>query len=76
MVYTHSEAADIVEMFEDVLDEYNIRIPSTEDDERDPDNDAKLYGTTYFNLLDRVEGKLLAVIKRAKKEDVKPYVFG
>ena len=42
-IYTHDEAALIVEMFEDVLDEHDITIPSPEDDDRTADNDAKLY---------------------------------
>lgn len=42
MIYTRSEAADIVELFEMVLDKYDTRIPSPEDDEREPDNEAKM----------------------------------
>ena len=41
-IYTHDEAMLIVEMFEDVLDTYNIKVPSPEDDERELDNEAKL----------------------------------
>lgn len=64
MIYTRSEAADIVELFEMVLDKYDIRIPSPEDDEREPDNEAKLYGSTYFNLLDEVEAKIVSLLTR------------
>lgn len=46
-IYTRDEAMLIVEMFEDVLDTYNIKVPSPEDDEREPDNEAKLYGSVY-----------------------------
>lgn len=42
-IYTRDEAMLIVEMFEDVLDTYNIKVPSPEDDEREPDNEAKLW---------------------------------
>ena len=34
-IYTRDEAMLIVEMFEDVLDTYNIKVPSPEDDERE-----------------------------------------
>lgn len=63
-IYTHDEAALIVEMFEDVLDEHDITIPSPEDDERTPDNEAKLYGSVYSNLLDAVEEKILELLQR------------
>ena len=66
-VYTHDEAMLIVEMFEDVLDTYNIRVPSPEDDEREPDNEAKLYGSVYSDLLDNVEESLIALLNRHKK---------
>lgn len=58
-IYTRDEAAVIVEMFEDVLERYNITVPSDEDDERDPDNTARLYGSTYYELLDAVEYRLV-----------------
>lgn len=64
VIYTRSEAADIVELFEMVLDKYDIRIPSPEDDEREPDNEAKLYGSTYFNLLDEVEARIASLLTR------------
>lgn len=43
-IYIRDEAVLIVEMFENVLDTYNIKVPSPEDDEREPDNEAKLSG--------------------------------
>lgn len=64
VIYTRSEAADIVELFEMVLDKYDIRIPSPEDDEREPDNEAKLYGSTYCNLLDDVEARIVSLLTR------------
>lgn len=64
VIYTRSEAADIVELFEMVLDKYDIRIPSPEDDEREPDNEAKLYGSTYYNLLDDVEARIASLLTR------------
>ena len=67
MIYTRSEAADTVELFEMVLDKYDIRIPSPEDDEREPDNEAKLHGSTYFNLLDDVEARIASLLTRIEE---------
>lgn len=62
-IYTHDEAALLVDMFENLLERYNIRIPSPEDDERDA-NDIGLYGSTYSDLLDAVEDHLISVLDR------------
>lgn len=75
-IYTHNEAAEIVELFEEILDRYGIRVPSPEDAEREEDNYAKLYGSVYSDLLDSVEDRLLYIIDRAKAGDkVVEYVF-
>lgn len=63
-IYTHDEAMLIVEMFDDILSRYDIKVPSPEDDEREPDNDAGLYGSTYSDLLDGVEDKLIEILER------------
>lgn len=67
-IYTHDEAAIIVEMFERILDENNIFIPSPEDDEREADNGAKLYGSTYSDLLDDVENALVELLDKHNAE--------
>lgn len=63
-IYTHDEAMLIVEMFENILTQHNIKVPSPEDDEREPDNDAGLYGSTYSDLLEGIEDKLIEMLKR------------
>lgn len=63
-IYTRDEAVLIVEMFESVLDTYNIKVPSPEDDEREPDNEAKLYGSVYSDLLDNVEASLIELLEK------------
>ena len=65
-IHTHDEAARIVDAFEEVLSRYNIHVPSPEDDDRDEDNMVGLYGSTYGDLLDYVEDKLVDVIDTAK----------
>ena len=63
-IYTHDEAMLIVELFEDILTQHNIKVPSPEDDEREPDNNAALYGSIYSDLLDSVEDKLIEILER------------
>ena len=45
---------DIIETFEDFLDEKGIRIPNEERDAEDPDNQANLYGNDFDNLMDSI----------------------
>lgn len=63
-IFTRDEAAQIVEMFESVLDLYNIEVPSPEDDEREPDNKVGLYGSTYYDLLDDVESCIVTLLEK------------
>lgn len=69
-INTRVIAADIVEMFDDLLTAHGIKVPSEEDDERGADNDAALYGMVYWNLLDDVERIVADAAKRAKTEDI------
>lgn len=62
-IYSRDEAMLIIEMFEDILIQHNIKIPSPEDDDREPDNDVGLYGSTYSDLLDNVEDKLIEILE-------------
>lgn len=64
-IYTHDEAADILELFEDLLCAHGIKIPSPEDKERGEDNGASIYGSTYSDLLDTVEGAIIEMAERA-----------
>lgn len=75
-IYSREEAAQIVDLFENVLDKYDIIVPSPEDNERGPDNDAKLYGTTYWNLLDEVEDAIIELLQRSDcTKHICSYVF-
>ena len=66
-IFTHDEAAKIIEFFEDILSEHEIKIPSPEDDERDEENSVGLYGSTYSDLLDCIEGVLIDVIEKVRE---------
>lgn len=65
-IFTHDEAAAIMELFENLLEAHGIKVPSQEDDERGEDNGASLYGSTYSNLLDEVESKLCNMLFRLR----------
>jgi hypothetical protein len=67
-IYTHDEAARLLEMFEDVLSANNIHVPSPEDDDRDEDDMIGLYGSTYSDLLDAVEEHLVDILNRHTSE--------
>ena len=68
-VNTHNLAMEILEDFEDLLDEKGIRIPCADDTEQyeryDDGNEAKIYGTEYGNLHDAVEETLIAALDKA-----------
>ena len=66
-IYTRDEAARIVGLFDDLLAANNIKVPSSEDDEREPDSAATLYGSVYYGLLDEVETILIDLIGRHNK---------
>jgi len=55
-------ATEIVELFEDLLDEKGIEIPCADETEQkdryEGGNDAKLYGMEYWNLIDAIQAML------------------
>lgn len=72
MIYTHNVAADIVDEFEQLLEENEIMIP--DEARTDDESEACLYGDTYSALLDAVEEHLLKMLKGTDCK-VTPYVF-
>lgn len=73
-IYTLNEAVEIVELFEDLLQEHNIKLPSPEDDERGDDNEVSLYGSVYSELVDEIECRIIDILDRAKNGQ--DYVYG
>lgn len=67
-VYTHDYASGILELFDDVLSLYGIKVPSPEDYERESDNMVGLYGSTYSDLLDSVEDRIIELIDEYKRK--------
>lgn len=75
-IFTRNQAATIVELFEDLLEQNGITLPSPEDDEKEPDNEARIYGSVYYDLVDDVEAILIDIATRAKANaEVIPNVF-
>lgn len=66
MIYIWNETADILEMFDDVLVDNGIKVPSPEDDEREESNGAALYGSVYSDLFDRLEYILIDIVEKVK----------
>lgn len=67
--YTRDTAALIIEKFEDLLAAKDMRVPCSDPDERaeldgDPDNDARLYGTEYSELLDEIEADIAELAEK------------
>lgn len=69
-VYTLNEAEHIIDMFEEILDKHNITVPSEEDDDRDPENTARLYGMEYWNLLEDIENYLILLLIEEKDAEI------
>lgn len=59
VIYSRDVSAEIVGIFEGVLERYGITVPSPEDDDKEPENDAKLYGSVYWNMVNEIEEILL-----------------
>lgn len=53
MKITRELLMEIIEVFEDFLDEKGIEIPNEEKDE-DPDGASNIYGTDYGNLEENI----------------------
>lgn len=74
MVYTEDEAVRILEVMEDVLDRYDIKVPSPEDDQRGEENDAPLYGSVYWGMVYEIEQMLIKLCAKVQAgEEVRSY---
>lgn len=62
-IYTRDIAAHIIETHENILIHNGIRVPSPEDDEREPE-DLGFYGSTYSELLDTLEATLCDILEK------------
>ena len=63
----------VVDIFEDLLDEKDIDIPcadsSEEDDRRKNESAARIYGTEYGDLVDRVEAWMKNNVQSVEEDD-------
>ena len=63
-IYTHNVAAKLIDLLEDVLDKNDITSP---DEEREGNEDeARIYGKVYSDLLDDVENELVDLLNKHK----------
>lgn len=62
-IYTHDLATQVIECFEDLLEEQNVTLESPEDNDRD-ENSGRIYGSTYSDLMDAVEDVIIGVLKK------------
>ena len=56
------KAIAIAEMFDEFLNERNIRVPADdpwEEKDREPNNEAAIYGVAYWNLVSDIEEMLM-----------------
>lgn len=78
LLHTRDIAASILEQFEDLLDDKNIKIPCDDmDEESDRDaeeNEAAIYGTAYGRLLDSVEADIVEAVETFKSSGARDYV--
>lgn len=63
-VYTREVAKDIVELFEDLLDKYDIDIPDEDREGYGSDDQARLFGTTWDTLVTDVECMIIELMER------------
>ena len=57
-------STDIVELFEELLEKHGITIP--DEDRTGDENEARLYGCTYWDLEDEVKHILSKLVLRVK----------
>lgn len=60
-IYTQEVATDIINAFEDLLDEHNISIP--DEDRKGDEGEARIYGITFAELLGKVECMVIELME-------------
>lgn len=63
-------SADVCELFENLLDKFDITIPS--DDREGNEEEARIYGDVYVDLEDAVTGMLLPLCEACQQN---PFAF-
>ena len=58
--FTLNNISDIIEIVEEFLEDYNVRIPESDEENKENNGnenmDVRIYGTVYFDLEDRLLG--------------------
>ena len=75
LIYTHDKASQILDEFDKILSDNNIKVPSGDDSEREDDNAAALYGDVYDHLLNYTESVIINTLRDTKVVDYISDVF-
>lgn len=78
VIYTHDEATRIIEAFEGLLENYEMKIPSVDDGtdyEIDDEDRAPIFGTEYSELQDKIEEILISILTKAGVKNFVPYQY-
>lgn len=74
-IYTHNLAMEVIDVFEDFLEKYDITIPSADEYEAkerwEEDNTARIYGTEWDELMNDVEAVLIGELEDTDAEIIK-----
>ena len=62
-------AASICDCFEELLDKFNIDIPN--DSREGYEEEAHIYGNTYYELEDEIKEILVSFANAIKRDDIK-----
>lgn len=73
-IYTKDIAVSVIDAFEDLLDKHGIKIPSSDDDDRDYGTSAPIYGTEYGDLSNEIEN-IIACYLEGKGIEIIPDTF-
>lgn len=80
-VYTKEYAANIIDIFEDFLNERGITLPTSEKEKmeagNDDENGAAIYGNDFDELSDKISGFMAELIKSVRPDtDVDTDIYG
>ena len=74
MIKLREYSVEIVELFEDLLEEHNITIP--DEDRTGDESEARLYGMTYSNLEEdvlHILSQLVLMVKKLPDAEIDTY---
>lgn len=64
MIYTRDISEQIIDLFDSILCQHNILVPSPDDTDEFKNRVVGFHGKTYIDLLDDVEANLINLLKK------------